>query len=160
MGHTAGAKTHNPTGTWFLNWFFSWALQKHTNMDKIPQTEIFTVSTAGIVGFFSPKSCLSLYKTSIPGLGRSLEEGMATHSSILAWRIPSTVEPGGYSPWDHKVSDMTERLSTAQNQVTVMQCENHCFKISICSHQSPDWKPSVACHCPYNKDQVLQYHLL
>ena len=23
-----------------------------------------------------------------PGLGRSLEEGMATHSSILAWRIP------------------------------------------------------------------------
>ena len=25
---------------------------------------------------------------SIPGLGRSLEEGMATHSSILAWRIP------------------------------------------------------------------------
>ena len=24
---------------------------------------------------------------SIPGLGRSLEEGMATHSSILAWRI-------------------------------------------------------------------------
>ena len=25
---------------------------------------------------------------SIPGLGRSLEEGMATHSSIFAWRIP------------------------------------------------------------------------
>ena len=25
---------------------------------------------------------------SIPGLGRSLEEGMATHSSILDWRIP------------------------------------------------------------------------
>ena len=30
-----------------------------------------------------------------PGLGRSLEEGMATHSSILAWRIPWTEEPGG-----------------------------------------------------------------
>ena len=26
-----------------------------------------------------------------------LEEGMATHSSILAWRIPWTEEPGGYS---------------------------------------------------------------
>ena len=25
----------------------------------------------------------------------SLEEGMATHSSILAWRIPWTEEPGG-----------------------------------------------------------------
>ena len=32
---------------------------------------------------------------SIPGSGRSLEEGMATHSSILAWRIPWTEEPGG-----------------------------------------------------------------
>ena len=31
---------------------------------------------------------------SIPGLGRSLEKGKATHSSILAWRIPWTEEPG------------------------------------------------------------------
>ena len=31
---------------------------------------------------------------SIPGSGRSPEEGMATHSSILAWRIPWTEEPG------------------------------------------------------------------
>ena len=31
----------------------------------------------------------------IPRLGGSLEEGMATHSSILAWRIPWTEEPGG-----------------------------------------------------------------
>ena len=32
---------------------------------------------------------------SIPGLGRSLEEGMATYSRIFAWRIPWTEEPGG-----------------------------------------------------------------
>ena len=31
----------------------------------------------------------------IPALGRSLEKGMETHSSILAWRIPWTEEPGG-----------------------------------------------------------------
>ena len=31
----------------------------------------------------------------IPGLGRSLEEGMATHSSIFVWGIPWTEEPGG-----------------------------------------------------------------
>ena len=31
---------------------------------------------------------------SIPGLDRSPGEGMATHSSILAWRIPGTEEPG------------------------------------------------------------------
>ena len=32
---------------------------------------------------------------SIPGWGDPLEEGMATHSSTLAWRIPWTEEPGG-----------------------------------------------------------------
>ena len=31
---------------------------------------------------------------STPGLEDPLEEGMATHSSILAWRIPWTEEPG------------------------------------------------------------------
>ena len=31
----------------------------------------------------------------IPGLGRSLEEEMATHSSVLAWEIPSSEEPDG-----------------------------------------------------------------
>ena len=31
----------------------------------------------------------------IPGQEDLLEEGMATHSSILAWRIPWTEEPGG-----------------------------------------------------------------
>ena len=31
----------------------------------------------------------------IPGLGRSPGEGMAAHSSILAWRITWTEEPGG-----------------------------------------------------------------
>ena len=35
---------------------------------------------------------------SIPGAGRSLEEGLAAHSSILAWRIPWAEEPGRYSP--------------------------------------------------------------
>ena len=36
-------------------------------------------------------------ETRIPSLGRKdpLEKGMATHSSILAWRIPRTEEAGG-----------------------------------------------------------------
>ena len=41
-----------------------------------------------------------------------LEEGMATHSSILAWRIPWTRSLAGYRPWGHKESDMTEQLGT------------------------------------------------
>ena len=40
-----------------------------------------------------------------------LEEEMASYSSILAWKIPRAEEPGGYSPWGHKQSDMTERVS-------------------------------------------------
>ena len=37
-----------------------------------------------------------------------LEKEMATHSSILAWRIPQTEEPGGLPPRGLKESDMTE----------------------------------------------------
>ena len=38
----------------------------------------------------------------IPNLEDSLEKEMVTHSNILAWEIPWTVELGGYSPWGHK----------------------------------------------------------
>ena len=40
-----------------------------------------------------------------------LEKGMATQSSILAWRIPWTEDTGGlegYNPWGCKESDTTE----------------------------------------------------
>ena len=47
------------------------------------------------------------------GLGDSLEREMATHSSILAWRISRTVEPGGYSPWGCRVRhDWASNTST------------------------------------------------
>ena len=42
------------------------------------------------------------------GWEEPLEKGMATHSSILAWRIPWTKEPGVYSPEGSKESDTTE----------------------------------------------------
>ena len=38
-----------------------------------------------------------------------LQEGMATHSSILSWRILGTEKPSRlHSPWGHRESDMTE----------------------------------------------------
>ena len=40
-----------------------------------------------------------------------LEKEVATHSNILAWRIPWTEEPGEYSSWGHKESDTTEQLT-------------------------------------------------
>ena len=49
---------------------------------------------------------------------------MATHSSILAWRIPWTEEPGWHSPQGHKETDMTEQLSTAHTSFysTLLHC--------------------------------------
>ena len=44
---------------------------------------------------------------SIPGLGRSLEEKTAAHSSILTWKIPWTEEPGVTAP-GVAASDATE----------------------------------------------------
>ena len=43
-----------------------------------------------------------------PGLEDPLEEGMATHSSILAWRISWTESLAGYGPWGRRESDTTE----------------------------------------------------
>ena len=46
-----------------------------------------------------------------PESGRSPEEEMATHSSVLALKIPWTEELVSYSPWGCKESDMTEQPS-------------------------------------------------
>ena len=59
------------------------------------------------------KDLPTIQETQIPSLGWDdpLEKGMATHSSISAWKIPWTEEPGSYSPWGGKESDTTERLT-------------------------------------------------
>ena len=45
-----------------------------------------------------------MHETQVGSLSREdpLEEEMATHSRILAWRIPWTEELGGLSPWSLK----------------------------------------------------------
>ena len=56
---------------------------------------------------------------SIPGWEDPLEEGMATHSSILAWRI--SMDRGAwqatYSTWGRKESVTTEQPSTAEHSI-------------------------------------------
>ena len=52
------------------------------------------------------KNPLAMREAWVQSLGWEdpLEEGMATHSSILAWRIPGTGEPGGLpSMGSHRV---------------------------------------------------------
>ena len=59
------------------------------------------------------KNLSAMQKTQVwsPGQEDPLEKEMATHSSILAWRIPWTEEPGGLQSVGRKESDTTKRLS-------------------------------------------------
>ena len=76
-------------------------------------------------------------ETQVRSLGQEdpLEKGMATHCSVLGWRIPWTEEPG-YSPWGRKESDTTEQLTLSQGRKT-------------------SWLPNI----PIQGPQYLQFHL-
>ena len=54
----------------------------------------------------------AMWETWVRSLGQEdpLEKEMATHSSILAWRIPWTEELGGLQSTGRKESDRPERL--------------------------------------------------
>ena len=57
------------------------------------------------------KNLPAKWETWVQSLGWEdpLEEGMATYSSIFAWKIPHGQRSlAGYSPWDYKESGMTE----------------------------------------------------
>ena len=53
------------------------------------------------------KNVPTMQETGVQSLGQedTLEKGMATRSSILAWRIPWTEEPSRLESMDHKESD-------------------------------------------------------
>ena len=56
-----------------------------------------------------------MQETQVQSLGQQdlLEKGMATHPSILAWRIPWTEEPGGLQSMGCNESDTTEQLTVS-----------------------------------------------
>ena len=58
------------------------------------------------------KRLSTMRKTGVRSLGWEdpLEKEMASHSSILAWKIPWTRSLVGYHPWGRKELDTTERL--------------------------------------------------
>ena len=81
----------------------------------------------------------------VPSLGWEdpVEEGMATHSSILAWEIPWTESLGGYSPWGCTESDTTEavRLRCQQTPKQPARRLNFqvCFDVTVLIFGLPWW---------------------
>ena len=74
------------------------------------------------------KNLLAMQETWVRSLGRKdpLEKGLATHSGILAWRIPWTEEPGG-----RKESDVSELLSTRARARTHTHTHTHTSRYTI-----------------------------
>ena len=88
------------------------------------------------------KCLLAMWETWVQSLGWEdpLEKEMATHSSILAWRIPWMEELVGYSPRGHRESDMTEWLNLLNRSalgfpgglaVKNLQCKRHGFNFWV-----------------------------
>ena len=61
-----------------------------------------------------------------------LQNGMAIHSSIFAWRIPWTEEPGGLQSMGHKEVDMTKRLTHTHTHASLVISLDEIFYISLC----------------------------
>ena len=79
----------------------SWGLKESDMTERLSLSQIrmhlhrHSASQVAIVVKNLPASAGDLRDaSSIPGSGIPLEEGVATHSNILAWRIPRTEEPG------------------------------------------------------------------
>ena len=66
----------------------------------------------GFPGGSNGKHLLAMQETWVQSLGweNPLEKKMATHSTLLPRKFHGWRSLGGYSPWGHNASDMTERL--------------------------------------------------
>ena len=75
---------------------FNWTEEGKTIQKYLKSMSMLVASQVMLVVKNLPGSVGDIRDTGlIPELGRSPEEGMATNSNILAWRIPWTEEPGG-----------------------------------------------------------------
>ena len=103
---------------------FSSRLQSFPASGSFPVSQFFATGgqSIGVLKFSFNFSALvaqmvknppAMWDTWVWSLGWEdpLKEGIATHSSILTWRIPRREEPGDYSLWGHKELDMTEPLT-------------------------------------------------
>ena len=76
-------------------------------------------------------------ETQVQSLGREdpLEEGMATHSSILAWKIPWTEEPGR----------LQSRVTKSQTQMKQLSMHAHTWQ--VCEQDTRNLKRRKKLNC-------------
>ena len=109
--------------------YSTYLLLENKTMTRLPLREVVYMGAYMWVPSGSVVKNLPATQGSIPELGRSPEEGMATHSSILAWRIPWTEEPGGlWSIRSQRVVHHRSDLACIQTLKTPhFQCRGHRF---------------------------------
>ena len=102
--------------------------------------DMFIILVAGMVlsfpgGSVVQKICIPMQETLVPSLDGEdpLEKEMATHSSILAWRIPWTEKPGGLQSigWQRVRHDLV--MNQQQwwfYEFTI--CQNFCYTLNMC----------------------------
>ena len=68
-----------------------------------------------------------MQETQVQSLGQDnpLEKEMATHSSILAWEIPWTEEPGGLQPMGSRKESDTILATKQQQQQVILERKKH-----------------------------------
>ena len=62
----------------------------------------------------------------------ALEKEMATHSSVLAWRIPGTGEPGGLPSMGSQELDITYQLAHIQSEVSQKEENKYHILMHMC----------------------------
>ena len=82
---------------------------------SIPDRGTMIWLTFDFLGVQTVKNLPAMQETRVQSLGREdpLEEGVATHFSILARRTHGQKGLVGYSPWGHREWDTAERLTTS-----------------------------------------------
>ena len=89
-----------------------------------------------------------------PGWEEPRTEGMATHSSTLAWKIPLEQRSlAAYSPWSCNESDMTERLGRAQQSGILVAASSRWCQTSYTAQDRPLTKYLLSSKCQSCRDR-------
>ena len=129
--------TYRPRNGWWQLWTYCLATQSGLSGQSVDKTDWTGVDQTHGEGIGTPLQCSCLegpmdggaWWAAVYGVAKSrtrlsnftftfhfhaLEEEMATHSSVLAWRIPGTAEPGGLpSMRSHRVGHDWSNLAAA-----------------------------------------------